>query len=186
MGYAIAEKCFEHGADVVLISGPVQITPKYEGIKVVPVTTANQMFEASVQHFPQSDVAILSAAVADFSPKNTYSNKVKRGKDDLQILLQPTKDIAGQLGEMKNEKQIMIGFALETDNEIQNAKKKLVRKNFDFIVLNSLNDPGAGFLTDTNKISIIDKNNNIDKFELKTKSLVAEDIVDKLINVLKI
>ena len=184
MAYAIAEECADHGAEVLLISGPVSISSKNKKINIIPVTTADEMFNASIKHFPDTDMAILAAAVADFSPEFPLSRKMKRGKDEMIIKLKPTKDIAAELGRTKNESQILIGFALETNEEIENAKSKLQRKNLDFIVLNSLRDEGAGFGTDTNKITIIDKNNNIDKFELKSKREVARDIIEKMIRLI--
>jgi phosphopantothenoylcysteine decarboxylase/phosphopantothenate--cysteine ligase len=180
MGYAIAEVCADAGAEVILISGPVSLEIKNINIQLIRVHTAEQMYSECVSCFHTCDAAILSAAVADFSPVQTLSKKVKREKADWNITFKPTKDIAAELGSMKKENQVLAGFALETDNEINNAIDKLKRKNFDFIVLNSLNDEGAGFGTDTNKICIIDKNNNIDNFELKSKQEVAVDIVNKL------
>ncbi len=184
MAYAIAEECADNGAEVLIISGPVNISLRNKRIKVIPVNTAKEMFDASVKHYPDMDSAILAAAVADFSPEFPLSSKMKRGKDELTINLKPTKDIAAELGMMKREDQLLIGFALETNEELENAKSKLQRKNFDFIVLNSLRDKGAGFGTDTNKVTIIDKNNNIDKFELKSKREVAYDIIEKMISLI--
>ena len=184
MAYAIAEECAENGAEVLIISGPVNISLKNKNIKLISVSTAAEMFEASIMHYPAMDTAILAAAVSDFSPDFPLSNKMKSGKDDLTIKLKPTKDIAAELGKTKKDSQLLIGFALETNKELENAKAKLKKKNFDFIVLNSLRDKGAGFGTDTNKITIIDKNNNIDKFELKSKSEVAHDIIEKMISLI--
>jgi len=180
MGFAIAEACADEGAEVVLISGPVSLEKKHKNINLIRVQTASQMHSECMKYFSSCDAAILSAAVADFSPVETLSKKVKRNKSDWSITFKPTKDIAAEMGSMKSEKQVLVGFALETDNEKENALGKLKRKNLDFIVLNSLNDAGAGFGTDTNKVSFIDKNNNIDKFELKSKREVAVDIVNKL------
>ena len=181
MGYAIAESCAQHGAEVILVSGPVNVTCFHPSVTIVPVTTAEEMYETCIHYFSSVDGAILSAAVADFSPFETYTEKIKRGSGEMIIRLKPTKDIAAELGKIKKEKQVVAGFALETTNELENAKAKLRRKNFNFIVLNSLQDAGAGFSGDTNKITIIDSNNNIDKFELKSKREVASDIVEKLI-----
>jgi len=181
MGYAIAETCADMDAEVILISGPVNISLQHKNIIIIPVHTAEEMFITAVEHFSSCNISILSAAVADFSPEKTLSSKIKREKEDMQLNLKPTKDIAAELGLLKKKNQILCGFALETDNEIENAKKKLKKKNLDMIVLNSLQDEGAGFGTDTNKITIIDKNNNIDKFELKSKKEVALDIVNKII-----
>lgn len=181
MGYAIAEVCAKLGAEVILISGPVNIRLAHPSIKIINVNTAEEMFKACMIHFPSADAAVLSAAVADFSPVDRYTNKLKQKEGELMIRLTPTKDIAAELGKIKKEKQILAGFALETDNEIINAREKMYKKHFNFIVLNSLQDEGAGFRKDTNKITIIDNNNNIAKFELKSKREVAADIVEKLI-----
>mgnify|MGYP001334000735 CR=1 FL=1 len=185
MGFAIAEVCADAGAEVILVSGPVSIDIINKGIKLIHVQTASQMHSECLKYFSSCDAAILSAAVADFSPAETLSNKVKREKSDWVITFKPTNDIAADLGKKKSENQVLAGFALETENETENAMDKLKRKNFDFIVLNSLNDLGAGFGTDTNKICIIDRNNNIDKFELKTKQEVAVDIVEKLTSIIR-
>lgn len=179
MGYALAEECRDRGANVTLISGPVSIE-KPSGMNVVEITSAKQMFEACINNFPETDIAIMNAAVADFTPAKTSDKKIKRKGDDMIIELKPTKDIAAELGKQKKDNQILIGFALETDNEEKNAAGKLVKKNLDFIVLNSLQDKGAGFEHDTNKISIVYKDNNIKKFELKSKAEVATDIVDEI------
>jgi phosphopantothenoylcysteine decarboxylase / phosphopantothenate---cysteine ligase len=185
MGFAIAETCAQQGANVILISGPVNLVPIHPEITWIRVQTAKEMFDACKTHFSGCDSAILAAAVADFSPEKTYTDKVKRDKEDWKINLKPTLDIAAELGAKKTERQILVGFALETENELENAKVKLRKKNFDFIVINSLNDEGAGFGTDTNKITILDKNNNIDKFELKSKTEVSADIVEKLIGMMR-
>ena len=184
MGYAIAEVCAREGADVILISGPVSVSLLHPNVRIVPVNTAEQMFNACMEHFFSCDAAILSAAVADFTPEITYSEKIKRGKEAMHIHLMPTKDIAAELGSIKRKGQLIAGFALETTNELANAKDKMHRKNFDFIVLNSLRDPGAGFGIDTNKITIVDRYNNIYNFELKSKQNVAVDIVNKLTEML--
>jgi phosphopantothenoylcysteine decarboxylase/phosphopantothenate--cysteine ligase len=180
MGFALAEVCADQGAEVILVSGPVSLEIKNPGIRLIRVQTASEMHAECLTYFSSCNAAILSAAVADFSPETTLSKKVKREKADWSINFKATKDIAAELGSIKKENQVLVGFALETDNEISHAKDKLKRKNLDFIVLNSLNDEGAGFGTDTNKICIIDKNNNIDNFELKSKHDVARDIVNKL------
>ncbi len=181
MGYAIAEACASQGAEVTLVSGPVNIRPVHPAIRVVPVETAAQMYEAATGGFRTADIAILSAAVADFLPESIHTRKMKRTSGEMNLRLKPTRDIAASLGEMKKDTQILVGFALETDNEVANALEKLKKKNLDCIVLNSLNDEGAGFQTDTNRITIIDRNNIIYKFELKSKREVANDIVDKII-----
>ncbi len=184
MGYAIADELQERGAEVILISGPVNIEAP-QNVKVINVTTADEMYNSCVNNFSTCDIAIMAAAVADYKPVNKADKKVKRKGENISIQLEPTKDIAKELGKMKTDKQILLGFALETNNEIQNAHTKLEKKNLDFIVLNSLQDKGAGFNYDTNKITIIDKNKTIKKFELKTKKEVAEDIVNELENKLK-
>jgi phosphopantothenoylcysteine decarboxylase/phosphopantothenate--cysteine ligase len=184
MGYAIAQSLLDHGADVYLVSGPTNLTLAHPNLNIFPVKSAAEMFDKSVELFPATDCSILSAAVSDFKPVETHSRKVKRGKDNLVIELQPTRDIAAELGNTKKEHQLLVGFALETDNEMENAKNKLTRKNLDCIVLNSLKDKGAGFQTDTNKIKIIDRQNKTENFELKSKAEVANDIVRKIIELM--
>lgn len=181
MGYAIAEELAEQGARVVLVSGPVSISAHHPNIKVVRVESANEMYEQSVKAFPECDGAVMCAAVADFTPADKTTVKTKRGKENWMIELTPTQDIAATLGKMKAGKQVLVGFALETNNELANAVSKLKKKNLDFIVLNSLNDQGAGFSVDTNKITIVGKDNKITNFELKPKKEVAADIVAKII-----
>lgn len=185
MGYAIAEELADCGADVILVSGPVSVTSNKKNIQVVKVETAAEMYAECLSHFPDCIGAVMCAAVADFTPVNVENKKTKRGKENWTLELQPTADIAAKLGELKNEKQILVGFALETNDEIDNARKKIENKNLDFIVLNSLNEKGAGFQVDTNKITIIDKNNNQQFFELKNKREVAVDIVDKIKSIIK-
>ncbi len=184
MGYALAEDCAERGAEVTLISGQVNISTANPNIKKISVESAEEMYNAAIKEFPSSDVAILCAAVADFTPELVADKKIKREKEDLIIKLKPTKDIAASLGKMKTENQVMVGFALETNDELNHAKDKLERKNLDFIVLNSLNDKGAGFRHDTNKITIVDKTNVIE-FTLKTKKEVANDIVNHMVKLIK-
>jgi phosphopantothenoylcysteine decarboxylase/phosphopantothenate--cysteine ligase len=181
MGYAIAEELANQGAEVILISGPTHLTTSNSLITRINIQTAQEMYDAAVKYFPACDAAIMSAAVADFKPATTAKEKVKRGRDNMQIDLTPNKDIAAELGKMKNDKQVLVGFALETNNEIKNAKKKIQNKSLDFIVLNSLQEKGAGFGVDTNKISIIDKLGKAKNFELKSKREVAVDIVHELI-----
>ena len=181
MGYAIANELAVIGAKVTLVSGPVQITDTNPAITVIPVQSAFEMHEQCIRIFPHTDGAVMCAAVADFTPENYSETKVKRGKDDLFIQLKPTTDIAEAMGKMKTADQLLVGFALETNDEQSNAYSKLKRKNLDFIVLNSLKDPGAGFGVDTNKITIIDKDNNQTFFELKSKNDVAADIVARII-----
>lgn len=180
MGLAIAEELAGRGAEVVLVCGPVNLKTCHPAIRQVDVESAAQMYEATSSEFADSDVAILSAAVADFTPKEKADHKIKRGKDDLVLELLPTKDIAAELGKMKNASQLLVGFALETNDEEVNALSKMQRKNLDMIVLNSLNDKGAGFGVDTNKVTIMDKAGNRTVYELKTKLEVAKDIVDQI------
>jgi len=185
MGFAIAEELAENGANVILVSGPVSVTTKKSGIKIISVESASEMYAESISRFVDCDGAIMCAAVSDFSPVQTEKRKTKRGKENWHLELQPTIDIAAALGEAKINEQLLVGFALETDDEIVNAGKKLKKKNLDFIVLNSLNEKGAGFQFDTNKITIIDKNNNQQNFELKSKKEVAVDIIEKVMSLLK-
>ncbi len=180
MGYAVAESLAENGANVTLVSGPVGLTIKHNNVKVIPVVSAREMFEQSLKIFPDCDAAILSAAVSDFAPAREFKKKIKHGKETLILELIPTDDIAESLGRLKKQNQVLVGFALESENEINNAVRKIKKKNLDFIVLNSLRDEGAGFGTHTNRITIIDRNNNIENFELKLKKDVARDIVRKL------
>ncbi|MDR1056328.1 MAG: bifunctional phosphopantothenoylcysteine decarboxylase/phosphopantothenate--cysteine ligase CoaBC [Prevotellaceae bacterium] len=184
MGYALAEELAQQGADVLLISGPTAIKMMHPNIQLCRIESAEEMYRQAVKAFPEADVAIMCAAVADFTPENVSDKKIKRGSEDLIIKLKPTKDIAVELGKLKSPRQVLIGFALETDNEEFNALKKLQAKNLDFIVLNSLNDEGAGFGTDTNKISIIDKHDKKTVFALKPKNEIAKDIVYYLITML--
>ena len=185
MGYAVAQECLNKGAEVLLISGPVSLNEPKGNVKIINVQSASQMYNACINNFADFDIAIMSAAVADYTPENVFDKKVKKTNDNLQIKLKATKDIAAELGKRKKINQIIIGFALETDNEMDNAVSKLSKKNLDFIVLNSLKDKGAGFSHNTNKITIVDKDNNIDKFDLKSKTEVAKDIIKKLIDQIK-
>lgn len=177
MGFALAEECASRGAEVTLISGPVQLETVHPNIHRIDVESAMQMYEVTTKAYPSMDVGILCAAVADFTPEQVVDKKIKREGDNMHLILKPTQDIAACLGKVKKINQVLIGFALETNNELQNAQSKLERKNFDFIVLNSLNDKGAGFRHDTNKISIIDKKGKAD-YDLKPKKQVAKDIID--------
>jgi len=185
MGIALADAAAEYGAEVDLVLGPVNISPKNNSIRVTKVTTAESMATECISKFPKSDITILSAAVADYTPVKVEKGKIKKTGKALSIRLRQTIDIAEELGKLKRTKQILAGFALETGNEIKNATSKLKRKNLDFIVLNSLKEPGAGFEYDTNRITIIDKYNNIDKFELKTKEEAARDILDKIVSMIR-
>lgn len=184
MGFALAEECARRGAEVTLIAGPVQVSARHSRIHRVDVESAQEMYEAAQTYFPGAHAAILCAAVADYRPECVADKKIKREKEqELSLRLQATKDIAACLGTVKKADQVLVGFALETNNEQQNAQGKLERKNFDFIVLNSLNDKGAGFRHDTNKICILDREERTD-FPLKPKTEVAKDIVDRLVAVL--
>lgn len=178
MGFALAEECRRRGADVTLIAGPVALHCS-EGIRRIDVESCEQMHKAATESFKGQDAAILCAAVADFKPEHVADRKIKREKDDLVVRLAPTHDIAATLGQAKDVGQKLVGFALETDNEECNAKKKLKKKNFDFIVLNSTRNEGTTFQSDYNKISIISENGKKD-FEKKPKNEVAKDIVDEL------
>lgn len=179
MGYALAEACASRGAEVVLVSGPVTLQTVHPNIHRIDVENAAEMHRATADAFKDADAGILCAAVADFTPEQVADQKIKREKDDLVLRLKPTCDIAASLGKEKRPDQLLVGFALETCDEVSHAQDKLVRKNFDFIVLNSLNDKGAGFRCDTNKITIIDRAEAV-SYPLKRKQEVAEDIVDKL------
>ncbi len=179
MGYALAEACASRGAEVVLVSGPVTLQTVHPNIRRIDVESAAEMHRAAADAFKDADGGILCAAVADFTPEQVADQKIKREKDDLVLRLKPTCDIAASLGKEKRPDQLLVGFALETCDEVSHAQDKLARKNLDFIVLNSLNDKGAGFRCDTNKITIIDRTEAV-SYPLKRKQEVAEDIVDKL------
>lgn len=180
MGFALAEECARRGALVEMVCGPVQCTTTHPGITLTHVESAQQMWEAATQLFPDCDGAILCAAVADFTPEKVADNKIKREGDGLVLRLKPTQDIARSLGEMKQAGQRLVGFALETNDEMAHAQEKLQRKHLDFIVMNSLNDEGAGFRHDTNKVTIITPTAQI-PYPLKSKNEVASDIIDQLV-----
>lgn len=180
MGYAIARECAERGANVELISGPTHLCISHPLINVTNVESAEEMYHHATEKFPSCDAAILSAAVADFTPDTKADSKIKREKGEQTLVLKPTHDIAAALGQMKTATQKLVGFALETDNEQTNAEHKLEKKNLDFIVLNSLRDKGAGFNYDTNKVSIISRSGQVKVFPLKSKTEVAADIVTEL------
>jgi phosphopantothenoylcysteine decarboxylase/phosphopantothenate--cysteine ligase len=181
MGIALALECANNGAKVNLILGPSHIDVKHSNISIYKVESANEMLKIVNSHFESSDVSIFAAAVADYTPSSVARNKIKKSNDNLTISLLKTTDILLEMGLKKTAKQFVVGFALETENELENAKEKLKSKNLDMIVLNSLNNKGAGFEHNTNKITIIDKQNNIHDFELKDKSEVAKDIIVKII-----
>lgn len=186
MGFALAEACAAQGAEVTLIAGPVSLTTTHPNIHRVDVESAEEMYQAAVAAYPEADAGILCAAVADYRPEVQADEKIKReSKGDIMLHLVPNKDIAASLGAIKREGQLLVGFALETNNEATNAESKLKRKNLDFIVLNSLRDAGAGFRCDTNKISIIDNKGEVASYPLKSKQGVATDIVNKLATLLK-
>jgi phosphopantothenoylcysteine decarboxylase/phosphopantothenate--cysteine ligase len=184
MGFALAEVCAELGADVCLISGPVQLNTKHINIERINVESAQEMFESVMNRFYGMDGAILCAAVADFTPLELAQSKLKRENENLLLELKPTEDIAKAVGEMKTESQFLVGFALETNNEEANALIKMERKNFDFIVLNSLQDAQSGFGFNTNKITILHRSGMKNQFELKSKRAVAEDIIAEIIQII--
>ena len=184
MGFAIASAAANLGAEVFLISGPSNQQIKHSLVHRVDVVSAEEMYDASHLYFKDVDIAILSAAVADYKPKKSASQKIKKTDTTLELSLAPTKDILASLGAIKKH-QYLVGFALETNNEIENAKGKLKRKNLDAIILNSLQDKGAGFAKDTNKITIIDKEFNEKAFKLKSKVAVAKDIMNEIVNRIK-
>ncbi|HCC51172.1 MAG TPA: bifunctional phosphopantothenoylcysteine decarboxylase/phosphopantothenate--cysteine ligase CoaBC [Porphyromonadaceae bacterium] len=182
MGFALAEACAGRGAEVLLISGPVALNTEHPSIKRINVESADQMYEEAVCAFPSCDIAILCAAVADYRPEHKESEKIKRERQDaLTISLVRNKDIAAALGREKQSHQALVGFALETKDEIAHAKDKLQRKNLDVIILNSLNDKGAGFGYDTNKVTLIDKHGLETGIPLKSKTEIAEEIIDYLV-----
>ena len=178
MGFALAEECARRGAEVTLIAGPVSMSCS-ANIHRIDVESCEEMYQAATTTFANMDAAILCAAVADFRPENVATEKIKREKDDLVIRLKPTHDIAAQLGQMKKQGQLLVGFALETNDEEANAQKKLQKKNLDFIVLNSLQRKGTCFQSDDNQISILSANGQVD-FDKKPKTEVAKDIVNEL------
>ncbi len=183
MGYSIAEECAMRGANVTLISGPVNMRANHPSINTIKVESANEMYEESLKYFPQSDVAIMCAAVADYCVENQSSTKIKREKDEIPtIKLKKNKDIAAELGKIKKTGQVLVGFALETNNERDNALSKLKRKNLDFIVLNSMQNPKAGFCKDTNQITIIQDDGEVKEYATKQKTEVAKDIINLLKN----
>jgi phosphopantothenoylcysteine decarboxylase/phosphopantothenate--cysteine ligase len=181
MGVAIAEELYARGADVTLVLGPSALASPPNGINTVRVNTAEEMFEACNRVFKKADLTVMAAAVADYTPVTTAKNKIKKTDENLVIELRKTKDILRHMGSEKKKKQVLVGFALETEKEQFHAKQKLSKKNADMIVLNSLNDEGAGFATDTNKIRIFDKSGKEFSYELLPKKEVAKNIVDTII-----
>lgn len=182
MGFALAEAAAEQGAQVTLVSGPTQLKAQHSAINTHRVTSAHEMYEVVQQNHPDQDILIFAAAVADYTPARVADQKIKSSSEAMTITLEKTKDIAAEIGKVKKDGQFMAGFALETENEAKNAHGKLVKKNFDLIVLNSLQDEGAGFSHDTNKITIIDRDNKQETFELKHKSKVAQDIIQAIVS----
>jgi phosphopantothenoylcysteine decarboxylase/phosphopantothenate--cysteine ligase len=185
MGFAIADALAALGADVTLISGPSSQTILQKSIKRIDITSAAEMLNACQQYFMDADICVMSSAVADYTPVNVASQKIKKQNDTFTIEVKKTTDILKFMGERKRDNQVLVGFALETNNEEQNAIDKLQRKNLDFIVLNSLNDEGAGFVNDTNKITIIDRNLRQTPFNLKSKTAAAADICNKILELVK-
>lgn len=181
MGYAIAETLANLGASVTLVSGPTNLTLQHPNIRIIRTTSASEMADVCIKTFPSANIAVLSAAVADYRPATAATQKIKKSGSAMTLELTQTQDIAATLGQSKKDNQLLVGFALETENERANAEKKLISKNFDLIVLNSLNDKGAGFASDTNKISILDKQNRFIDFPLKSKQEVARDIVNTIL-----
>ena len=180
MGFDIANEAAKNGAEVILISGPTHLKTENSQVNLIRVTSAQEMYDACHQYYTDVDVAIAAAAVADYKPKNVANQKIKKNDATFTIELEKTKDILASLGAIK-KKQFLIGFALETENEIEHAKLKIQKKNLDLIVLNSLNDKGAGFGKPTNKVTFIDKNFQIEPMDLKSKEAVALDIINKII-----
>jgi phosphopantothenoylcysteine decarboxylase/phosphopantothenate--cysteine ligase len=180
MGVAIADELYKQGADVTLVLGPSAIKPE-SGIKLERVTSAEQMYIACMRNFSTYDIVVMAAAVADYSPRTIYNKKIKKKSEEFSLELKKTKDILSEAGKRKSEKQTLVGFALETNDEKENAIKKLKQKNADLIILNSMNDKGAGFGVETNRITIFDKNRKEYKFSMKTKKEVAQDIVNAII-----
>ena len=186
MGIEIARAFTDQGADVTLVLGPTSIRPERSNIQVIPVTSAQEMYQATTGAFKKANIAVLSAAVADFRPEEVADQKIKKDprKNTMTLKLVKTEDILKTLGENKTKKQILVGFALETENGIENAKKKLHSKNLDMIVLNTMNEAGVGFKTKTNKVNIITKDDKVTAFELKPKSEVAQDVLNAVYQLL--
>jgi phosphopantothenoylcysteine decarboxylase/phosphopantothenate--cysteine ligase len=183
MGYAVADELANRGAEVTLVSGPVSVRSKNKRVKLVSVTNADEMYTACAANSSSYDIAVMAAAVADYTPTTVSGQKIKKMDGELVITLKKTKDILGSLGTEKTNGQVLVGFALETENESANAQKKLKEKNADLIVLNSLKDEGAGFGHDTNRVTLFFKNGKEKQIELKPKSALAKDIVDAIIEI---
>ncbi len=185
MGFEIAKEFAERGAMVTLITGPVNISVEHSGIQRIDIVSANQMYEQCLFHYKSADITVMAAAVADYTPEYPESKKIKKRSSEINLLLVKTPDILKKLGALKKKNQILVGFALETDNEVENAIKKLQQKNLDLIVLNSLNDKGAGFKSKDNKITIISNKSEQKTFALKHKSEVAKDIANEIFELIK-
>lgn len=183
MGYAIADAFLQQGARVVLVSGPVNMHLQHPNLKLISVVTAFEMYVACSFHFDECDIAVFAAAVADYKPAEVSDTKIKKAGDELYIKLIKNIDIAFEFGQLKRGGQLSIGFALETNNEVEYANDKLRQKNFDMVVLNSMNDAGAAFEHDTNKVTIIGKSGKIDCYQVKSKRQVADDILDQIHNI---
>ena len=180
MGCCLSDELSLRGAEVYLVTGPAKVRPRFEPYRLIPVQTAAEMYDAAISLWPDMDIAVLSAAVADYTPAEVSEQKIKKDSGQLSLELKKTQDILAQLGKDKRQGQLLVGFALETENEVANAKSKLERKNADMIVLNSLRNPGAGFAVGTNQVTFIDRQGRIKAQELKSKEEVASDILDYL------
>ncbi len=186
MGFELAKKCAESGASVILISGPTVYNTDHQNIKQINILSADEMYNECMKYFHEMDITIMAAAIADFTPKHKSLIKIKKNNNSPIIELIPTKDVLYNLGKIKTQNQILVGFALETNDEIENAKSKLKKKNLDFIVLNSLNDKGAGFGGSTNKVTFIDRDDTLKEYKLKPKTEVADDIIEHIIEIQKL
>lgn len=185
MGFAIAEAFAAHGAKVQLVTGPSLQETRAVGVHVIRVTSAGEMFEMCSDLIEQMNIAVFNAAVSDYTPVTTSDKKVKRGDEEWSIRLKPTRDIAAEMGKRKHAGQLLVGFALETNDEMENALRKLENKNLDLVVINSLQDSGAGFATDTNKVTMADRQGNIYNYDLKPKAQVAADLVERVIKMME-
>lgn len=185
MGFAVAEAFAREGARVKLVSGPVSLDTQEEGVELIRVKSAADMYKECEKYMTDTDIAVFNAAVSDYTPEAPLDMKVKRSKNEnWQISLKPTRDIAAEMGKLKRDNQILVGFALETHDGLKHAKEKLIKKNLDLIVLNSLEDEGAGFATDTNKVSMVDHRGLVEAYDLKSKAGVADDLVHRVIKML--
>lgn len=185
MGIALAEEFASRGCRVIMIKGPTPLQVVNKDIKEVDVQTAAEMFGACTQYFSECDVIVFAAAVADYTPKHPATSKIKKNDTEITLELVKTRDIAGELGKQKKPGQVVVGFALETDDELNNAREKLKKKNLDLMVLNSMRDEGAGFGFDTNKVTLMDIKGNVTKFDLKLKTEAARDIVQVVFEILQ-